>query len=79
MPANVRNFWVDVDNSTRKEIFGTGPRSKDGTLDLHYYIRNKGSIDTAFYVQSFTGADGRLVVRILDADDNVVHEVKAQR
>ncbi len=79
MPANVRNFWVDVFNSCRDQPVGTGPQRKDGTLDLRYLVRDNGKPTLAFSVRSFADDDGSLTVQVLNANGAVVHEVEAKR
>ena len=44
MPRNVRNFWVDVDVDGKQNRIGTGPRSKDGGMDVEFKIREAGTV-----------------------------------
>ena len=47
----VRNFWIEVTVDGRKTKIATGPRSKDGGMEITIKQRNNGSIDHALTVR----------------------------
>lgn len=49
MPRCVRNFFVRAapTDGTRRAPIQTGPRTRDGGLDLTLYIRDQGSVRVA--------------------------------
>ena len=80
MPRNVRNFWVDLDVDGRANSVGTGPRSKDGGLDLDLYIRNDGRVAKALTVRCYRRHhDSMLVMSVRDGEGHVVHELETAR
>lgn len=46
----VRNFYLEASVDGRKTDVGTGPRAKDGGMNLTVYQRNKGAIETVVSV-----------------------------
>lgn len=65
MPRNVRNFWFDayMPGTGRKPV-GTGPAKANGSIEMHFFIREKGSVAPAFSVIGTPGAEGKLHLRI---------------
>lgn len=62
MPANVRNFWIELDVDGMRTAIATGPRNKEGGFSMIIRQRDKGSIITAMRISGRAGDDGRLVL-----------------
>lgn len=56
MPVIVRNAWVDMQVSGRRDI-GTGPKGKDGTLNAQFYVREEGGVARSVRVATFVYGD----------------------
>lgn len=62
MPANVRNFWIELYVDGSKTQVATGPRAKNGGFSLTIRQRDKGGIITAIKVRGWVTHNGYLVV-----------------
>lgn len=80
MPRNVRNFWVDLSVDGRANDIGTGPRSKDGGMDLDLYIRDKGHVVKALMIRCYVAyVDGALMMQVRDGEGGVIHTIETTR
>lgn len=52
----MRNFWIEVDISTRKTGVATGPRG-DGSADVSVFVKDDGKSVKAAMVRCFTLPD----------------------
>lgn len=66
----VRNFWADITVDGRKTKIGTGPRAKDGGMEIKIYQRSKGEITLAYTI-SCGEVDGRLFTNVMKGDNKL--------
>jgi hypothetical protein len=69
MPRSVRNFWATVNVDGRKSQFASGPRARDGGLQINIKVRDKGTVQNAIVIMC-RHIDGEN--RILVTDPNGV-------
>jgi len=78
MPRIVRNFWVEAFSDKRKVTFGAST-SRDGTLRMNVFIRNKGSVVLAYKIFGWGGNEGELHLKIDSANNEVIHSMTTER
>lgn len=47
-------FYTKVESSTKRTATGVGARSKDGVLNTHIYVRERGAITNPFTINQYT-------------------------
>jgi hypothetical protein len=67
MPRCVRNFWVEVDGGNARPI-ATGPRAKDGGIDVRIYVRDDGSVSGPVRICGRVSSSGDLILEALRLD-----------
>lgn len=75
MNVAVRPFYMTADIEGRRTELTGGPRSKDGTMEIKIQQRNKGEIETAFDIFSYSiEEDGKryLVTSVKDSQRRTV-------
>ncbi len=75
----VRNFWVDACIDGRQTDVGTGPRAKDGGMEVTLYQRENGSISTALRIACRVNWAGQLVTTVRNPNGEVVFEFVTER
>jgi hypothetical protein len=75
----VRNFWVDASVDGRKTDVGTGPRAKNGGMEVTLYQREDGCISTALRIACRVNWQGQLVTTARNANGEVVFEFVTER
>jgi len=63
-PRIVRNFWLESSTDDGRHV-GTGPRAKDGGMDVTLYQRSAGSVTEALSILCRALPDGTLRVRVM--------------
>lgn len=67
----VRSFYVTADIEGRNTSLTGGTRSKTGEMEIKIQQRNKGLIETAFKIESYTfECDNKLYLRTIVRDTN---------
>ena len=77
MPRIVRNFWVDVDVDGKQGRVATGPRAKDGGMDVSFKIREAGYV--ADSIDVLCRAHGDTLTLTVQHNGRVVYEHKTSR
>jgi hypothetical protein len=81
MPRHVRNFWVDVTCDARRRPVSTGPKSKNGGIDVQVYIRENNSVRHAINIRGY--ADGEEltlhVVKIGKKKNRILATIRTKR
>lgn len=75
----VRNFWVDADVDGRQTMLGSGPRAKNGGMEVTLYQREDGCISTALRIACRVNWQGQLVTTARNANGEVVFEFVTER
>ena len=78
MPRNVRNFWFDAWIDGKQEKVSSGPRAKNGGMDIVLKVRNKGSVVGPVAIRC-QAAGEKLIVSIRDDVGNEVYRQETIR
>jgi len=63
MPRNVRNFWIELGVSGKKQRIAIGPMRPDGGFDMRILIRDQGDVSSdTLILRGIAHNDGSLVV-----------------
>lgn len=62
-PRIVRNFWLESVTDDGRRV-GTGPRARDGGMDVTLYQRDAGEVREALSILCRASADGTLTVTV---------------
>jgi len=79
MTRNVRNSWVEIDVSSRKNDIGTGPVGPEDTMTAQFMVRDQGYVKNSVRVTTHAEADGVLVLRVVDQYGKLIHEHRTVR
>jgi hypothetical protein len=79
MARNVRNFWIEASVDGRASEVATGPRAKDGGIDLTIYQRDAGSISTALRIRGRAAPDGTLTLWVEGPDGATLQRIVSHR
>jgi hypothetical protein len=75
---NVRNAWVTLDVDGRSEPVATGPRTKNGSMNVAFRVRDHGESVPSITVDTYADGD-RLVLRVVDEHGNEVYRQETVR
>ena len=79
MPRNVRNFWFEAGVDGKQEGIATGPRNRDGGLEIDFSQRDKGSVRDVLRIRSYALSDGKLRTEVFDENKNLIHTIVTER
>lgn len=76
MPRAIRPAWISVHVDGRGPVFESGPRRRDGGLNLSIAVREEGAIRyNALSVAAFGSEDQRtVIVKVYDEDGVEIYE-----
>ena len=63
--GKMRNFWFEAKVDGRKHMLASGPRRKDGAMQISLYQRDNGESKLAVLLSCTVDRDGMLVTDIL--------------
>lgn len=81
MPKNVRPSWIDLSVDGRKTNGGTGPKSRDGSMNACFSVRSKGDVLPLLDVEFLASKDKtRVLVTVTDlrSGETIFQEIFTQ-
>lgn len=74
----VRNFWINVSVDGKKNDIATGPRSKNGGMQINLFLRQNGQSKKAITILC-TEDSGQLLIDVQNEKKQTVYTVGATK
>ena len=75
----VRNFYVEAAIDGRATGLGSGPRAKDGGMQVRIYQRSNGDITNPVYITGWVAENGSTLVLEISVDGHAPIHLETRR
>lgn len=76
----VRNFYLKAQIDGRETLIGSGPRSRDGGMDVYIYQRHNCGGSSYPVLKIYSRAFGdKLITYVVDEEGNTIKEIETVR